>query len=471
MSKTKVLLALCCCLAVFACTKTEVGVASRYVKSVSVSAEEGATISVSQAESGELAGSGLFIPPGALVEDTVITVEVGAANQVEDPSLPAGPVAVWGPAGTRFQVAAEMILPFGLPEGTSADDLYVDVLEDDGTRLFVEHAQLVVDSETGTVRFPVSGFTGYQPGIRGCTSANHPCPAYAVCQQGHCVGNACGNSTCAVGALCCNQSCVVPANGSTTCPAPSCSAANPCPVGQSCNAGTGKCETSCGRSYPNVACPTGQACFNGTCQASAGSGCHVDTDCPYYQTCSNGACQPTNTACGNGAACTSGQTCLNGACKVLCGANYPNAVCPSGQSCQNGVCQPQSGSCTGVSCPTDRLCVQGVCEQRCGANYPNVVCPQGTQCNYYYCAPAPADAGTPADGGTPQCGNGFNNCPTGYGCSNGSCVYSGGSCATYQGCPNGQTCVGGATCHLQCGPNAPGVSCPNGQTCINYVCQ
>src|SRR5688500_5168982 len=102
-----------CVAALLACGPAELG--SRFVKSEKVLASQGAVIRVDEAESPELAGTSLVIEPGALELDTTITLEVGRRPLVE-PSAVAGPVAVWGPPGTRFIKPAQLAIPFQLHE-------------------------------------------------------------------------------------------------------------------------------------------------------------------------------------------------------------------------------------------------------------------------------------------------------------------------------------------------------------------
>src|SRR5258705_8870717 len=90
-----------CC----SCLSTEVG--SRYVKSEQVSAANGKTLTVTNSESKELAGTKLEIGPGALPGDKQITLELGTSNIVTGNDTAAGVVAVWGPPGTIFAKPVE----------------------------------------------------------------------------------------------------------------------------------------------------------------------------------------------------------------------------------------------------------------------------------------------------------------------------------------------------------------------------
>src|SRR5688572_24351018 len=94
-----------------ACSQTSTESPTPPIKAVAVTAAEGGTITVSSAESAQLAGTALVIPAGALAKDTVITLRVGAAPIVSR-GQPIGPVAVWGPPGTVFAHEGRMTLPY-----------------------------------------------------------------------------------------------------------------------------------------------------------------------------------------------------------------------------------------------------------------------------------------------------------------------------------------------------------------------
>jgi PKD repeat protein len=138
---------------------------SRPIKSVRVPAVVGGTVEVSSGESADLLGASLVVPPSALASDTTITLAVGLASIVGPGAEPAGPVAVWGPVGTRFRTQATMTLPYRLPAGRSVRGLFVQVLESDGKRFTIDQPVLTVDTEQRLVRFPVQGFSTFQPGV------------------------------------------------------------------------------------------------------------------------------------------------------------------------------------------------------------------------------------------------------------------------------------------------------------------
>jgi PKD repeat protein len=159
------------------------GIDTKPIKSARLSATAGGTVEVSCSESAELFGASLVVPPAALAGDTTITVALGLASIVGFGAEVAGPVAVWGPPGTRFRAPATMTLPYRLPAGRSTRGLFVLVLESDGKRYRIEQPALQVDAAQRLVRFPVKGFSAFQPGVVATTAesdATTPPPDAAV---------------------------------------------------------------------------------------------------------------------------------------------------------------------------------------------------------------------------------------------------------------------------------------------------
>src|SRR5262249_49734183 len=150
-----------------ACTRTPENLASRYVKAVPVDAQHQASIEVSASDSPELAGAALQVSSGALTRATTLTLDLDPAGIIQAPDLAAGPAAVWGPSGTTFEAEVTMTLPLTLPEGATSDDLYVSVLEEDGSRFEIDQG-LNVDDGRRTVSFRVNGFSKFQPGAKQC---------------------------------------------------------------------------------------------------------------------------------------------------------------------------------------------------------------------------------------------------------------------------------------------------------------
>src|SRR5438270_7918904 len=180
--------AICC-----SCSPTST-VGSRFVKSQMVQASVGAVISVASSDSKELAGARLVIDPGALASDTTIQIEVGTMPLTDATDKGAGPVAIWGPAGTKFSKPAHMVLPYVLPTGDSPDRIFVQVKEQDGTRFVIDHTVLNLDTAANTVAFDVHGFTGFQPGTNTPCMANNDCAQGQACINGVCKSAGCSSS-------------------------------------------------------------------------------------------------------------------------------------------------------------------------------------------------------------------------------------------------------------------------------------
>lgn len=459
---------LCC-----ACSPTQL-VGSKYVKSETVGTQ-GATLTVSAADSLELAGTQLVIPAGALSAETQITLELGLEGLVAGTDKGAGEIVHWGPSGTKFAKPVTMTLPYKLAAGETADRLFVQVVEADGTRFAIDRTLLVVDETAKTVRFDVDGFTGFQPGTNTPCMSNNDCVmGQQVCVNGVCKPSGCTsmscqcttNSQCAQGQVCTNGVCQACTTSSCT---GQCGTINQCPMGQTCVNGmcalcmNGACSNTCS---PNTMCPNGGVCLNGVCQQPA---CGPNAPCPMGQTCSsNGTCVSTQNGCGPmGVTCPTGQICVNGNCttqSTMCG---PNAPCPMNQTCTpNGVC----ASCNAMTgcpqcdaarpCASGQVCVNGTCQVcmngACGACMSNSNCPMGQACVNGQCRTQSTMCGPNAP------------CPMGQTCNTlGQCVTTN-ACGP-MGCPSGQSCVNGV-CQsngVQCG----GVVCPMGYSCVMQQCQ
>lgn len=336
----------------WACGRVE-PLGSRYVKSQTVYAAEGAVLHVSEAEEPALAGTELSIPPNALAKDTVITLELGTEDLAANP---AGPVAVWGPSGTAFSTPGEMTLPFKLPAGAQPHQLAVAVRESSGAQHLIPNDQLAVNAQTRRVRFPVHHFTSFQPVVNlvQCLS-NADCGSAQVCVNGACqapadAGAVCmGDADCAMGEECINGACH-PVQWHDA--GYICSAMSPCPTGYACV--NGACQPQSSACMSTADCPMGQHCQNGTCHSQGGSDagpivCMTTMDCAVGEACINGVCQPQGQVCMVDADCPMGEHCVSGVCHPLSGtdagtsdAGLPqtcqtHADCPMGQ-CANGMC-------------------------------------------------------------------------------------------------------------------------------------
>ena len=135
-------------------------------------AESETILTVTLNDSEELAGTKLVVPAGALAEAVNLTVNYQAQAIVMAADEAAGPVAQFGPAGTRFGIPARVTIPVRLRSEQSSSRLYVDVLESTGERARLEGADLSYNEADSTVSFEVSHFTSFQAGVRGVDQAS-----------------------------------------------------------------------------------------------------------------------------------------------------------------------------------------------------------------------------------------------------------------------------------------------------------
>jgi hypothetical protein len=445
--------------------KTDI-VASKYVRSQFISAAQGGTLTVTAADSPELAGTRVEVPPGALAQDSVITVGPPGNSTLVPVSSAAGPLVDLGPEGITFDPSATVTLPFSLPDAAQTVQLVVDVLEGDGTSYQIGNAQLAIDGGSdpdtlGFVSFAVSRFSRFEPDVvpldaglakdagDGGPIPDAGCPAgMAACPSGD------GGET----------SCVDLTSDSANCGA----CAHACPAGAMCIAqglvGTCICDTSVPDGGDLLYCafgcvhtdsdPLNCGMCNNQCETRVcnGGNCLCDPDAGIVS-CSPHSCVNLNInvqncgACGNdctlGGAldyleptCNAGQCACAGGQKDICfsAASFPDLVCISTTSDPNncggcglsdagpldgGLLPPSPHVC---SAPT-KSCVAGTC-----------VCPNGLQA-----CPAGGwitDAGTTGvvasciDQNTDSfnCGACAHACETRY-AAGASCQYAKCSCA------------------------------------------
>jgi len=131
---------------------------SRYVKTQSVRASEGAIFTVDAADSPELAGTRLEIPAGALSSDVVLTVEFGLTS-VLGAELSGGPSVVFGPAGVTLSKDAVLVLP--LRNIVGSDD--IGIVGQSSTGVFeVDSNQVALNAARTLATFKVRHLGGYQ---------------------------------------------------------------------------------------------------------------------------------------------------------------------------------------------------------------------------------------------------------------------------------------------------------------------
>ncbi len=368
---------------------------SRYVVTQRVAASQGGLITVKGSGAPALDGTALRVPVGALAADTTLTLELGPTPITSSAAQAAGPVAVWGPSGTVFSVPAELTLPYTLTAAQSAGRLYVQVQEQNGTRSIVPHDKLVVDPVTKTVRFPVSGFTSFQPGV-----APLECQADADCVGGEvCVAGQCRAPVCTV-TVEVYESCDDLGSGNRLagkCYAPGvCQCSGPMYV---LNPATGKCRLD-----PSA--------------IDGGHACADNTQCPSTDVCVNGSCQP----------------CAGGTC-VQCRADRD---CGAGQVCSSGSCVAgpdagvDGGTDGGVDGGVDGGIDGGSTVAACVAACPPTGVPPQWWCTY-------ADGQTYMDDCVAAC----NNAGAAVSCPSASDAGTATSCRTNLDCAAGQSCVGG----------------------------
>jgi hypothetical protein len=404
--------------------KTEI-VASKYVRSQLITAAQGGTITVTQADSTVLAGTQVIIPAHSLSADTVITIGLIVGSIAPAGVQTAGPLVDLGPNDATFDPPATVTLPL-FPSDGGLEQLVVDALESNGQAYRIDHAQLVIDG--GLVSFAVDHFTRFEPDIirpgmdagpgdggdggevadAGCMAGLSLCPfddGGAVCVDLTAdVGN-CGHCgvVCAPGAMCVSGG----VGGTCICDTSQ-------PDGGDllyCNAFCVHSNTdplNCG--VCNNPCETG-ICINGACLCDPDAG---------IERCSLHGCANLNVslkncgACGND--CTLNDTlslpqivCVGGQCLCAGGQNdicfsatdFPSLVCTNtaGDPKNCGGCGlSDAGPLPDGAVPSSpHVCggVQSVCENG------SCICPGGT----LYCAAGTwiDDAG--ASGGMDSCVN------------------------------------------------------------------
>lgn len=335
------------CLALVGGCNSDRVVGSSYLASGVVSAGSGGAVTVVSTEVPALVGTKITIPPGALAQDTEITIAPATKAAVPDGVQAAGPVAEFGPDGTTFAQPATMTLPFELPAGAAAEDLVVFALESDGTRLRIAHAHLSIDAAAKRVTFPVNGFTSFGCGIEGvectvdsdCSDSSMDTSGQLACVAGKCVVREPDpEAECTVDADCSDAAIDPAPNGRLACvdakcvyvpdeevectvssdckddvidPDPNarlecvagncvyvakCTSDNDCTNGQRCNVESGACVVG----QTGAVCTTdsqcsegdGDRCVDGRCLSTTPPDkCEVDSDCGGGR-CVDGACVP-----------------------------------------------------------------------------------------------------------------------------------------------------------------------------------
>jgi len=297
----------------------------------------------------------------------------------------------------------------------------------------------------------------------GTTVTTDACDACAGagCPQGwtcvplasgqHCLPPCSSNNDCETGYECSNTICA-PATGQCT----GCYA-NPCGVGQACNANTGVCGQAvaeCGSCVADWECGAGSACRGGQCHERC-----EGTTCPSGGTCVStatgiqvcqDACQSSCTPscsgatpicdgtrcvqCRNSGDCQGGQTCDG------------SGLCVGGPSCQEPTPVLWNGQC--VECTSNNDCPGQFCD------IANHVC-SDSRCASC-AAPYPACVTIGQDSYCVQCSKN-EDCGTGGTCSLSTYACEGGTVTPTEKCEQDSDCDAGAssgftlTCHKPTG--------------------
>jgi hypothetical protein len=338
---------------------------SRFVTSKDVDAA-GGTISVAATA---LAGTSLDVPPGALAATTRLTLELGLDDLVASADV-AGPVAIWGPAGTRFSKKARMTLPLSI--SAAAGELTVQVREADGREF--ELPASAVQVADGRISFDVDGFTSFQPRRRSATV----CPAdVRLCPD--------GSSVSRTGPTCTFPACPGETDGgAVVCPAD----VRLCSDGSSVSRTGPRCE---------FVCPGGNTC-------------NTNADCMTGQVCSAGLCVAPDGG-GAGGASDGGAACTPPVCTLACQYGFARDAatgceqcrCNPGPALDGGAAPCFRGGCSNQLC-SDQPGLESTCEWR-----PQYACYQQAACERQSngtCGHTPSSALTAcltgaADGGRP----------------------------------------------------------------------
>ena len=251
-----------------------------------------------------------------------------------------------------------------------------------------------------------------------------------------------------------------------------CSDANPCTVGDFCQAG------ACNSGGPKV-CNDGDVCTADSCDKvtgacvfsgipGCGGNCLAVTDCKDdANACTSTQCDlkikkcvypavANGSACSDGNPCTIGDACKNGFC-----ATTGPKDCSDGKVCTSDACDPGNGTCLHINadnigcddgnpCTVQDLCKTGACAGTKKA------CNDGLACTADSCD---AKSGVCIHTGIPGCGI---NCA-----KDADCKDDGNVCTVHFCDPNKKCATKAAKNGLVC---SDGSACTAGDSCANGKC-
>lgn len=199
-----------------------------------------------------------------------------------------------------------------------------------------------------------------------------------------------------------------------------------------CKTGTKKCGKQCipvASCCTNSECGAGRVCQGGSCFCAPGTKeCMADAGClPQHWCCAHSDCRSRGE-------------------RWECRGSDGVCVCEAGFKECRGECILDHLCCENADCGTGsgQLCENRNCTCPSGKIYCNGECLNGVCCGDYHCRfNERCCSGTCAQ----CCGN--NDCPHGFICDQGRCVYGQGSCAAgANACQESSlTCGSGPTCH------------------------
>lgn len=365
-------------------------VGSVHLASRLITVAEGGVLEVSANDDARLAKTYIFVPAGALAQDTLLTIDAGA--DLVPPRAVAGPSAKFGPQGLSFLTPARIRLPY--ERDLEPRLMRVRIKHSDGTTQTLANAELEVNTLAKTLEFSVDRFSEFQvteaiqnsctiedcgdaPGVPGWTCEDGTQGGFT----GRCLPSVEG---CAWEVIWCQREC-----SASECGAPPQVPSIMCPDGST--AGVGPCTrnmdgvcvwevTECMDLCEGVTCPPNASCDPQTGQCVSGPVQCGMSACEQGEFCCNQAC---------GTCAPNGEMCPDVECNSCQSPNGGVTICPPGEVCEptSGECVPdRPTSCGQSTCEAPNVC----CNASCGiCALPGQGCPQDTceSCGNLTCRP------------------------------------------------------------------------------------